>query len=78
MMNGLRRGAMGKHDDMIPFEVKYIHQTKEALLVNVEGEDIWIPKSLIEVDEEELENACKGNTLSIGIIEWFATDNQLI
>lgn len=69
---------MGKQDDMVPFEVIYIHQTKEALFVNIEGEDIWIPKSLIEVDEEELECACKGNILSIGVAEWFANDNQLI
>lgn len=68
-----------RHEDMmIPFEAKYIHQTSEALKVDIEGEVVWLPKSAIEYDEDELECAQKGNTINIEIPERLATDKQLI
>ena len=65
-------------NEMIPFEVKFLHQTESALLVDIEGEKVWLPKSIIEVDEYELDGIRKGNILEISIPEWLATDKQLI
>jgi hypothetical protein len=65
-------------DEMIPFEAKYIHQTNQAILVEIGEDEVWLPKSAIEFDEEELEGAKRGNTLNISIPERLATDKQLI
>lgn len=69
---------MARCEDMIPFEAKYIHQTEEAIKVDIEGDVIWLPKCAIKFDEDELEGAQKGNTISIEIPEKLATDKQLI
>jgi len=63
---------------MIPFEAKYIHQTEGAVLVNIDGAQVWLPKIAIEYDEDELENAGKGNIISISIPEKLAIDKELI
>lgn len=69
---------MARKQDLIPFEAKYIHQTEDAIKVDIDGDIVWLPKVAIEFDEDELENAQKGNTISIEIPEKMATDKQLI
>jgi len=69
---------MSRHANMIPFEAKYIHQTEGAVLVNIDGAQVWLPKIAIEYDEDELENAGKGNIISISIPEKLAIDKELI
>lgn len=48
-----------------------LHETDLAFLLDIDGDEIWIPKSVINFDEsEEIE---VGNImLEISIAQWFA------
>jgi len=65
-------------EEMISFEAKYLHQTSQAILVEIDEKEVWLPKSAVDYDEEELEGIEKGNIFDISIPEKLATDKQLI
>lgn len=49
-------------------------ETDKAILVSIEAEDFWIPKSHIEDDSEVYE---KGNEGTLVISDWIAKKNSL-
>jgi len=51
-----------------------IHETDLALLVEIEGEEVWIPKSQIEDDSEVMEKGDEGTLVVSG---WFADKEGL-
>lgn len=53
-----------------------LHETDLAFLLEIDGDEIWIPKSVINFDEsEEIE---VGNImLEISIAQWFADKEGL-
>ena len=62
------------------YELIYINQTDKAILVSEDDPDegIWLPKSQIEYDENEIDCADKGEEIEIGIPEWLAEQEGLI
>ena len=56
-------------------EAEAVHETDSALLVEIEGEQHWVPKSQILDDSEVWENGDKGKLI---ITEWFAKKRDLL
>jgi hypothetical protein len=50
-------------------------ETEAALLVNIEGEEMWIPKSQIDDDSEVYKKDTEGTLV---ITEWIAKQKGLI
>lgn len=50
-------------------------ETESALLVNIEGEEIWIPKSQIDDDSEVYKKDTEGTLV---ITEWIAKQKGLV
>jgi len=65
---------------METFELKYVHQTSNAILVHDDSqqEDLWIPKSPIEYDFDEIDLASPGDIIELNIPEWLAEEKGLI
>lgn len=64
-----------KNHNIAEFEVFIKAQTEKAILVeDLNGKDIWIPKSQIEADEL-FET---GQKQSVQMPEWLAIDKELI
>ncbi len=57
------------------FDVIVIAETEKALLCNIEGEEIWIPKSQILDESEVIE---KGDEGSLIITQWIASEKGLV
>jgi DNA-directed RNA polymerase subunit E'/Rpb7 len=50
------------------------HETPYAILVEIDNEDVWLPKSQIEYDE----NAEVDDDIEVIIPEWLADEKGLI
>lgn len=57
------------------FDVTVEQETEKALLCNIEGEEIWIPKSQIDDDSEVYE---MGTTGDLVVSRWIATQKGLV
>jgi len=55
-------------------DVSVVKETDKALLCNIHGEEIWIPKSQIHEDSEVYEEGGKG---SLVITQWLASQKGL-
>ena len=55
-------------------DVSVVHETDNALLCNIEGEEIWIPKGQIDEDSEVYEEGTEG---ALVITEWIAKKKGL-
>lgn len=55
-------------------DVVAVHETDKALLVEIEGETHWVPKSQISEDSEVFEDGMEGDLV---VSEWFAQKNDL-
>ena len=55
--------------------MRVIHDSGEAILVNVEGTEVWIPKSLVDEDSEVYEADTEGELV---IPEWLAIKKGLV
>jgi hypothetical protein len=42
-----------KRDRLIDLEAKLIHETDKAWLLGINGEEVWLPKSLVEYDVQD-------------------------
>lgn len=58
-------------------DVRVIKETDKALLCNIEGEEIWIPKSQI-MDESEVFDEDDNSNGTLVITEWIANEKGLI
>jgi len=57
-------------NEMIPVECEYVTQTELALIVDVgEPENVVLPKSLIEYDEDDL---VRGEPIEVLVPRWKA------
>jgi len=56
-------------------EVLVIHETEKALLCEIEGEERWIPKSVIDDDSEVWVYGHEGQLV---VAEWWAEKYGLI
>lgn len=66
----------GDDNDYVELEDCYIGAvTERALLVHHDGDQVWIPKSLVE-DPEQYEKWDEGVTVLVK--EWFARKESLI
>jgi len=65
---------------METFELEYVHQTHDGLLVydDSQQEEVWLPKSEIEYDSDELDVATPGDIIELNIPEWLAKKEGLI
>ena len=63
-------------DDKIAYieEVRCLRETDKALLCDVDGEEVWIPKSQIQDDSEVTE---KGDMGILAIPAWLADEKGL-
>ena len=57
------------------FAAKAIKETDKALLCDIEGEEMWIPKSVIDDDSEVYKEDDEGTLI---ISDWFARKKGLI
>jgi hypothetical protein len=65
-------------EDFEPIEidgVTAIHETEQALLVEYEGDEFWLPKSQIHDDSEVYERETKGKLV---IPRWLAIEKGFI
>jgi hypothetical protein len=61
---------------MVTFDdVRAINETDAAVLVEVEGQEVWFPKSHIGKDSEVKE---LGDTGTIEVTEWIAEQKGLV
>lgn len=44
---------MARYKDEVELEVTIIHQTERAILVEGPKENVWLPKSMIEISDDE-------------------------
>jgi len=67
-------------NEMIEFQVTIEHVTDLAILINYEGNEIWLPESQIEYNEAELQKALDSNKIliSIEVPEWLAYEKEMI
>jgi hypothetical protein len=42
-----------KRDKIIDLEAELIHETDRAWLLGINGEEVWLPKSLVEYNEQD-------------------------
>jgi hypothetical protein len=61
--------------DPVYIDVEIKHHTEKAILVEVEGEEHWIPVSQIIWDETEV--AAKGDVGTMAITQWIAREKGL-
>jgi hypothetical protein len=64
-------------DDVVEFEISepVIAETANAILVDVDGEQVWLPLSQVHDDSEVY---AKGHTGKLVITEWIAKQKGLI
>jgi hypothetical protein len=56
-------------------DVTVLRETDKALLCDIEGEEMWIPKSQIDDDSEVYEDGTEGTLI---ITQWLAAQKGLI
>lgn len=66
---------MSGHEKFEVADVQAVRETEAALLVVIENEDVWVPKSLIDDDSEVWKTGDKGILV---VPEWFARKNGLM
>ena len=68
---------MRESDETVSFEDvdECQRETDKAILVNVDGQDRWVPKSVIHANSEVYE---KGTSGTLVIAEWFAKKEGVI
>ena len=55
-------------------DVECVKETEKAILVDIEGDEYWIPKSQVDDDSEVYEEDTEGTLV---ISEWFANKEGL-
>ena len=66
--------------DVEEFDVVYLHHTPQAVLVEYEGKEYWIPDSAISTDSE-VYAGCKlsrGDKAKLICQEWIAKEKGMI
>jgi hypothetical protein len=58
--------SSGKHEI---YDVVCKHATDKAILVEIDGEEVWVPQSQVDEDSEVYQ---KGDEGTLIVSEWFA------
>jgi len=67
---------MGREERTIAFEnVRVIRVTDMALLCNIDGEEVWVPQSQIDVDSEAYALDTEGTLI---VTRWWVTQKGLV
>lgn len=66
---------MAEKTEYVEIDAECIHETEEALLVLIEGEKYWVPKSLLHPEDNEV--ASKGDTGVLCVPKWFSDKEGL-
>ena len=53
--------------DLITLDCELFHETEKAILISIDGETTWLPKSMVEYEDGE-----------IVLPEWLAIEKRLI
>ncbi len=66
-------------DEPVEVEAKFLHHTPDAVLIEVEGEEIWIPieKGIHDDNEFDWETANRGDKCTLVIKRWIAEKKGL-
>jgi hypothetical protein len=68
--------SLREDDDLATFEdIKCHRDTPDAILVRVEGKEVWIPKSHIHDDSEVFKKGTDGRLI---ISQWIAEQKGLV
>jgi hypothetical protein len=64
-------------DDLVQLDVEVLRETEKALLVRAEtGDEVWIPKSLVDDDSECF--SLKSSPGTMLLPGWFARKERLV
>ena len=64
------------NDDTVSFDVETVEaESEKAILVEIEGEKFWVPKSQIHDDSEVYSKRSGGGTLIV--TRWWAEQKEL-
>ena len=64
-------------NDPVTVSVEFVTHTAGAVLVKDAGNEIWIPKSQIQNDDDDWDSFELGDIVDIDIPEWLAEDKGL-
>lgn len=65
---------MGYDNDPVYIDCDCIKETEKAILVNIDGEEKWIPKSQV-VEQSDVQG--EGDSGTLAITRWFAEKEGL-
>lgn len=61
-------------DDTTTIECVYLHETGKAVLVDIDGDETWIPLSVTDYAENSCE---RGDSLTLEVKTWWAEKEGL-
>jgi len=67
-----------RHRPSYEAKIEVVAATEQALLCDFDGEEHWIPKSLLGDDADIDKSSSVGDTGEISIPEWFAIQEGII
>jgi hypothetical protein len=67
------------------FEAIFLRETEKALLVDVEGEELWVPWSQVDCEESSFQPGCategsvkEGDVGRLVLSQWIAREKGLV
>jgi len=61
-------------DDLNTFDAELMAHSEDAILVEIDSEEVWLPKSVVgDFDDAEV-----GDFITLDVPEWLAEDRGLI
>lgn len=60
------------------FEAIYQTTSAEAVCLDIDGTEMWVPKSVLEKEGYEFEDSERGDHVDVSIKMWFAKKEGLI
>jgi len=67
----------GGDEDPVEVVGKYVHHTEKALLVDIDGQEMWIPFSQIYEHDATLDYIQKHTKINLVISSWIAEQKDL-
>ncbi len=69
---------MALSDEYCQVQGRYLAKTEKAFLLDVQGKEIWIPRSIIHgADDEMIDRLSRGDDFQPRVREWFVDKNKL-
>ncbi len=62
-------------DEATTFDAEFISETDLAILVDIDGDEVWLPKSQIEMSDGSLD---AGDLIEIDVPDWLAEEKGLL